>query len=445
MEWCDHQDLPCDSCIEIQLIQTIAKAMATEEVHLKDPDIPGAEMERDCMEEIFTEALREESETSGISAERKKNWIGSQQGRRFIDWERSRGPNTVNNAAKFREMNRMSVWFFHRIEEALASRDEYLTQRWDATGKLSHTHRASTREFHELLLVRKCWRGSSLYQCNLRRRVSSVSECHDLQRLRSDYYAHCLVGTVAWRFFPSVTGCIGSVDCQHCAWCACPSALEGTFCIFIIIIIICLSRPISWSPWQAKFDCWSDCIAWSYRAWIAWLSTMWGRWCIWVKFFQNCLPHVFVGLINTDGKVCADLQKTLHKVDVLIWPQCLRVLAAEPSPTPPSSPPAPWAPRPPRPRPPTHPRVRTAVAAAAEKAGVLLIIQMFFFVLGSRLLSFWAKSEQQTCKQPHHPLEGIFNFHTQTKFLASFLHKQLAKNLVWVFYVDTGKFSLKTC
>jgi hypothetical protein len=39
MEWCD---LPCDSCIEIQLIQTIAKAMATEEVHLKDPDIPGA-------------------------------------------------------------------------------------------------------------------------------------------------------------------------------------------------------------------------------------------------------------------------------------------------------------------------------------------------------------------------------------------------------------------
>jgi hypothetical protein len=85
MEWCDHQDLPCDSCIEIQLIQTIAKAMATEEVHLKDPDIPGAEMERDCMEEFFTEALREESETSGISAERKKNWIGSQQGRRFID------------------------------------------------------------------------------------------------------------------------------------------------------------------------------------------------------------------------------------------------------------------------------------------------------------------------------------------------------------------------
>ena len=57
---------------------------------------------------------------------------------------------------------------------------------------------------------------------------------------------------------------------------------------------------------------------------------------------KYCLAHVFVGLMNTDGQVCADLQKTLHKVDVLIWPQCLRVLAAEPSPTPPSSPPAPY-------------------------------------------------------------------------------------------------------
>ena len=151
MERCEHQDLPCDSCIEIRLIQSIAKEMASEEVPLKDPDSPGAEMERACMEEIFGDALREESETSGVSAKRKRNWRGSKKGRRFIDWERSRqsfidhdyfGPNPVNDAAKFREMNRMSVRLFHRIEEALASRDEYFTQRRDATGKLGHTPRA---------------------------------------------------------------------------------------------------------------------------------------------------------------------------------------------------------------------------------------------------------------------------------------------------------------
>ena len=52
--------LPCDSCVERQLIQTIAKEMATEE------------------------ALHEEYEISGVSAERNRIWRGSK--RALVHW-----------------------------------------------------------------------------------------------------------------------------------------------------------------------------------------------------------------------------------------------------------------------------------------------------------------------------------------------------------------------